>query len=121
MKPKMKQLTNPTDGYNRDEKQIIQLLGEHTITELYTKLPTSRMKAIAALHFESGYKQEVLATIFNCTQERISQEVSIIKKLLLNRPDRSKLGAPVKPRKLRTEQKPTMADFIKLAIILHAE
>lgn len=89
-------LQSPPDGYTPEESQLEKILGEESVATLYNKLPTSRMKAIVALHFELGYKQELVARVFGVSQPQIGQEIRYIKAVFLNRPFRS--TSPYKPR-----------------------
>jgi len=86
-------IAEPPDGFTPEEKVLLQLAGEHTVESIYAKLPTSRMKAVVAMHFELGYNQEMLARIFNVTQEQIALEIRNIQKVLLGKPYR-----PHKPK-----------------------
>lgn len=88
----------PPDGYTSEEKQLERLLGEHSVSTLYAKLPTTRMKAIVALHFELGYKQELVAEIFGVSQSHISQEIKAIRQYFLGKPVWSQNGAEYKAR-----------------------
>ncbi len=75
----------PPDGYTPEEQELSRLLGDHTVAHLYAKLPTSRMKAIVAMHFELGYDQELVAHVFGVSQAQISQEIKAIREVFLNR------------------------------------
>lgn len=89
-------IKKPVDGYTDEEKLIVDLLCNSVVEEIYQKMPTSRMKAIVAMHFELGYDTYTLANIFGVTQPQIALDIRNIKKVLL--------GQPYKPQK----QKPTM-------------
>jgi len=73
----------PTDGFNEMEEQLAKVLAENTIQTLYAKLPTNRMKAIVALHFELGYPQELVADMFGVGQDQIAQDVRMVRKVML--------------------------------------
>lgn len=85
---KILEFKTPTDGLTEEEKKIEKVLGDATIQLLYSKLPTSRMKAITALHFELGYKQEVIAEMFGISQPAIVQECNIIRAILTGKKHR---------------------------------
>lgn len=72
------------------------------------------MKAIVALHFELGYDQEVVADVFKVSQERISQEIELVRCILANRPNRSK--SPYKGRAPKPEI--SLPTLIKLCFAL---
>ena len=75
-------MLNPPDGFTPEEEQIVATI---TVDHIYKKLPTSRMKAIVAMHFELGYPQEWVADIFNVTQEQIALDIRNIREILLGR------------------------------------
>ncbi len=75
-------IKEPSDGFTPEEEVISRRLSEYTVEGIYERLPTSRMKAVVALHFELGYTQELLANIFHVTQEQIALEVENIRKVL---------------------------------------
>jgi predicted DNA-binding protein YlxM (UPF0122 family) len=75
-------IKTPDDGFDKMEKELIKTLGEDSCVCVYSKLPTSRLKAITALHFELGYNQETIADIFKVSQEQISQNIAVIKRIL---------------------------------------
>src|SRR3990167_7650571 len=79
---KMLKIQEPSDGLLNVEKSIIQEMFNKSIDELYKTLPTHRMKAVMALHFEVGYDQETLARIFAVSQEQIALEVRNIRNIL---------------------------------------
>jgi len=99
---------SPPDGLTEEEKEIEKLLGVMTVENLYAKLPTSRMKAIVALHFELGYPQEVVADIFGVSQPRIAEEIANIKKVFL--------GRKFRPHKPKT--KISVDQLLKLCLML---
>ena len=72
----------PPDGFTVEEQQIIETI---TVDHIYKKLPTSRMKAIVAMHFELGYPQEWVADIFKVSQEQIALDIRNIREILLGR------------------------------------
>lgn len=85
MKRQMSQILGirtPADGFTNDEKQIVDQLVNMSVSNIYAKLPTARMKAIVALHFELGYDQSCVADIFEVSQSQISQEIETIRKVL---------------------------------------
>lgn len=82
---KILEFKTPSDGLTDEEKKIEKALGDATIQLLYSKLPTSRMKAITALHFELGYKQEVIAEMFGISQPAVVQELNIIRAILMGK------------------------------------
>lgn len=75
----------PSDGFTEEEKKIIRVLGSNTIADLYSKLPTNRMKAIVAMHFELGYDQETLGKIFEVRQEQIALDIKMAKTVLMGK------------------------------------
>ncbi len=75
-------IKEPDDGFTEEEEMIARTLSEYTVQDIYAKLPTSRMKAVVALHFELGYPQETIANIFHVSQEQIALEVENIRKVL---------------------------------------
>ena len=81
----------PPDGFNEEEDKIAKLVYEHTVESLYAKIPTARMKAIVAMHFELGYTQETVARVFGISQARVNEEIGNIRKVLM--------GKPFRPRK----------------------
>ena len=97
-------INEPPDGFTDEEKVLVRLMGEHTIESLYGKLPTSRMKAIVALHFELGYSQELIGRMFRISQERVNQEVDNVRKILM--------GQKFKPHKEKVTI--SVPDLIKL-------
>ncbi len=116
MKAKMSKIIGfrtPEDGLTPEEKQIELLVGTMAVENLYAKLPTSRMKAIVAMHFELGYPQQVIAAVFNVDQSRIAHEIRIIKKIFLNK-DTEKYN-PFKPRKPKALSVP---EVIKMLMML---
>lgn len=80
--PMSRILQVPEDGYTKEEEQLLPVWGDLTLTRIYGRLPTNRMKAIVALHFECGYTQEQVASVFGISQGRISQEIERIKDIL---------------------------------------
>lgn len=98
----------PPDGYTEEEKILQDLICERVVDELYGKMPTSRMKAILAMHFELGYDQETLGKVFGVTQEQVALDIANIRKLLL--------GKPYKPHKRKQSIK--KEDLIKMMISL---
>jgi predicted DNA-binding protein YlxM (UPF0122 family) len=98
----------PGDGFTEEEELIAKLMFENTIESIYSKLPTSRMKAIVALHFELGYKQDLVAQMFNISQARINQEIENIRKILI--------GKPFKARKEKVRI--AVSDLISLCLQL---
>lgn len=88
MKPKSKLtvaragIQTPPDGMTDVEKSLSKVLFENTVQTIYAKLPTSRMKAIVALHFELGYTQDEVAEMFGVTQPRVKVEINNIRKIL---------------------------------------
>jgi predicted DNA-binding protein YlxM (UPF0122 family) len=76
------QLIRPPDGMTPEEKEIERELGNAVVYSIYSRLPTTRMKAIVALHFECGYTQEDVAEIFGVTQEQIYLDILNIRKVL---------------------------------------
>jgi len=98
----------PPDGFTQEEEVLAKLIYENTIQSIYAKLPTSRMKAIVAMHFELGYTQEMIGEIFNISQERINEEISNIRKILL--------GKPFKARKEKV--KISVSDLLRLCMTL---
>jgi DNA-directed RNA polymerase specialized sigma24 family protein len=101
-------MNEPQDGFTREEKMLIQRLTEESLWQIYAKMPTSRMKAITVMHFEAGYNQETIARIFGVSQEWVSQELKLIKRLMLGQPDpRSRTGKPYKPLARKEEIDPT--------------
>lgn len=75
-------IAEPVDGYTPEEEEILSIIGTMTISQIYGKLPTNRMKAIVALHFDAGYSKETVAEIFGVSRSRISQEVGVIRDIL---------------------------------------
>lgn len=65
-----------------------KLLADLTVQSLYAKLPTPRMKAIVALHFELGYSQELVAQMFGMKQPSLVDEIALIQRILLGKPYR---------------------------------
>lgn len=106
--PKVLGIKTPPDGMTDEEKVITNLLCNAVVDEIYTKLPTSRMKAIVAMHFELGYDQETLGRIFKVKQEQIALDIKNIKKVLL--------GKPYKPHKRKL--KVSVEDLLSMAIML---
>ena len=108
-------INTPSDGFTAEEQQLSRLIGEQAVATLYHKLPTSRMKALVAMHHELGYKQELLAEIFGVSQERINQELMLIRKYFLQKPDRSVHNRPYVPR----EKPPTIkiADLLRVVML----
>ena len=53
------------------------------------------------MHFELHYTQDLIGRIFGVSQEYVSQEINLIRKLLTNQPDRSRTGKPYQPRRER--------------------
>jgi len=88
------EIQTPPDGFTQEESMIARLMYENTIQTVYAKLPTSRMKAIVAMHFELGYTQEMIAEIFAISQERINEEIGNIKKILMGKPFRARREKP---------------------------
>ncbi len=88
-------LKAPVDGFTPEEKQLSKLLATATIHGLYAKLPTARMKAIVALHFELGYSQEIVAQMFCIKQASLADEIALIQRILL--------GKEYKPRRNKPE------------------
>ena len=88
-------LNTPPDGFTEEERAIKHLLFENTVHSIYAKLPTSRMKAIVALHCELGYTQEMVARMFGVTQEQISQEIGNVKRILTGKRYRPHKRKPV--------------------------
>ena len=88
-------IKNPPDGFTDEEETIKHLLFENTVHSIYAKLPTSRMKAIVALHCELGYTQEMVAKMFSVTQEQISQEIANVRKILKGKKYRPHKRKPV--------------------------
>lgn len=72
----------PSDGFTPEEKKIAELLGDYSVHHLYAKLPTNRMKAIVALHFELGYPQDMVAQIFGVSQPTLVDQIALIQKIL---------------------------------------
>lgn len=102
------ELKDPRDGFTDDEKQISKLLVENTIYSIYAKLPTSRMKAITALHFELGYPQELVAEMFGVTQEQVALDIQNIRKVLT--------GKPYRPH--RTKKSIRLSDLMSICLTL---
>lgn len=90
---KILEFKTPPDGMTDEEKKIEKVLGDATIQVMYSKLPTARMKAITALHFELGYKQEVVAEIFGISQPAIVQELNVIRAILMGKRHRPHTNA----------------------------
>jgi hypothetical protein len=109
-------LKRPADGLTSVEKEIEKLLSIGTVETLYGKLPTSRMKFLVAAYWELNYNQQVLANILDVTQEQISYELAMIRKVFLDKPDHSKYGTPYKPRREKAIVSP--AHVIKAAMLL---
>lgn len=78
----MRVINEPNDGMTPEEEKLIGAIESITISKIYGNLPTNRMKAIVALHFECGYRQSVVAEILGVSESRISQEVRRIKDIL---------------------------------------
>jgi hypothetical protein len=78
----------PNDEVTPEEKELVDILCNNVIEEIYCKLPTDRMKAITAMHFELGYDQETLGKMFKVKQEQIALDIRNIKKVLLGKPYR---------------------------------
>jgi predicted DNA-binding protein YlxM (UPF0122 family) len=76
------QINDPSDGFTPEEEEILNTIGDKVLYQVYKKLPTSRMKAVVALHFECGYTQEQIARIFGVKQPMINQEIVNIRKVL---------------------------------------
>lgn len=92
-------LKTPVDGLTEEEKQLADLIGNNVVETIYAKLPTARMKAVVALHFELGYDQETIGQMFGVRQEQIALDIRNIKKVLTG-----KSYHPHKPKvKLRVE------------------
>lgn len=90
-------------------------LSDQTVETLYAKLPTTRLKAIAALHFELQYKQEVIGNILGVTQERIAQECAIIRNVLLDKPTAVAVqGSAYKPRGYKNEKTVSITAILRL-------
>lgn len=98
----------PPDGYTDEEKQISKIIGDLTLTEIYKKLPTSRMKALVALHYDCGYPQELIGTIFDISQERVVEELGNIRKIFL--------GKSFRPHKPKT--KISVDQLLKVCMML---
>jgi hypothetical protein len=90
-------IKSPIDGYTLEERVLEKLLTESTIRSLYAKLPTFRMKAIVALHFELGYPQELVADMMGVAQPSLVDEIALIQQVLL--------GKIYRPRKNSVERK----------------
>lgn len=103
----------PSDGLTPEEKEIERLVGGQAVENLYAKLPTSRMKAIVAMHFELGYPQEVIASVFAVDQSRVAHEIRIIKKIFLNKG--TEKYNPYKPKK---EKLLGVDDLIRILMML---
>lgn len=101
-------LKQPQDGFTKEEETIYTLLTDHTIASLYAKLPTPRMKAIVALHFELGYPQTLVAEIFGVAQPTIVDEIELIRQVLKGRMYKPKK----KPKQVKSE------DLLKLMWLL---
>jgi DNA-directed RNA polymerase specialized sigma24 family protein len=84
------EISCPPDGFTEEEDKITKLVFEHTVESLYAKLPTARMKAIVAMHFELGYTQEMVARVFGISQARINEEIGNIRKVLTGKPFRAR-------------------------------
>lgn len=106
----------PADGLTDEEKEIERLVGSHAVENLYAKLPTSRMKAIVAMHFELGYPQEVVASVFGVDQSRIAQEIKIIKSIFLGTGTNK-----YNPYKKRKPKEITVPDLIQLLLMLQEQ
>lgn len=109
-------IQTPPDGFTDEEREISRLAAEHTIQSVYGKLPTARMKAIVALHFELGYNQELVADMLNVTQSQISREIDLVRKVLTGKPSRSKHGRAYTPR--RPKQTIRVHDLLELCHLL---
>lgn len=110
-------IAEPPDGFTPEEKMILQLAGTKTITDIYGMLPTWQLRALVALHYELGYSQEMLSEIAgNMTQEWISMQLELVRKILMGKSDRSKHGRPYQPKPKK--QTPKLEDLLKLAMML---
>lgn len=83
----------PTDGLDETEKELQRIITEESLKNLYSKLPTSRMKFVVAAHYELGYSQELIAEILGIKQPSLQDEIDHIRKVLK--------GDPYKPRKYK--------------------
>jgi hypothetical protein len=101
-------LNTPPDGYTVEEKQLEKIITTLTIHEMYRKLPTSRMKFIAAAHFELGYPQDLVAEILGISQPTLVNEIALIQRVLL--------GKPYKPR--RKEGVVKVEDMFQMMLLL---
>lgn len=111
--PKVLGFHTPSDGLTKDEKEIQRLIGGMAIESLYAKLPTSRMKAIVAMHFELGYSQEIIASVFGVDQSRIGHEIRIIKKIFLD-----KGTEKYNPYKAKKPKEVTIPELIRMLMML---
>jgi predicted DNA-binding protein YlxM (UPF0122 family) len=78
-------VVKPIDGLTPEEKKIIPQLGKLTVSRMYAKMPTNRLKAIMALYYECEYSQETIGEIFGINQSRVAQEIGLIKDILCGR------------------------------------
>lgn len=89
----------PPDGLTEEERQIEKLIGTMAIENLYGMLPTSRMMAIVAMHFELGYPQDAIAAAFRCEQTAIAKEINTIKRVFLKNGKYQRARTPLKGEK----------------------
>lgn len=108
--PKRLGLRIPPDGLTNEEKVIADLLCDNVVENIYEKLPTDRMKAITAMHFELGYDQETLGKIFICKQEQIALDIRNIKRVLR--------GEPFKPRQRRNVSAVGVPEILEMMMTL---
>jgi hypothetical protein len=97
-------INEPPDGFTELEKEIAKVLVSNTVSSIYNRLPTDRMKFIVASHFELGYTQDTVAEILGVTQPTLVDEINLIRRVILGRPHRPK----------RRKYKVTKEDVIKL-------
>lgn len=93
-------ITEPEDGFTNEEKMIARLLFQNTVETIYAKLPTNRMRFIVAAHFELGYPQELVAKILGIGQNRVNEEIQMIRMVLNGRKFKPRLKEKVELGKI---------------------
>jgi len=113
---KMVGIIEPPDGFTDEERVITRIISEDTVDTIYKKLPTTRMKAVAAM-LENGYPLDVIASIFDVSRPRISQEIKTIKLILGGKKQRTYNWKIEAPTRYASSKKLGVADVLS---ILHS-
>lgn len=78
-----------------EEFEFADLLPDLVFDSIYGRLPTDRMRALVAMHFELGYDQVSLAKLWGVSQPAIAYEIEIIRQILKgkkHKPQKRKKG-----------------------------